>query len=141
MFSKWSFFIYYFIYLPVYVIRFSLSLVEINQRKFLRMFPKLVAEIIGTFIFLSVIIFTVNGSKDMGVNWLKIGLGLAIAVLLVGSISGAHLNPAVSLMFYLNNQLPADELGLYWVGQVIGASLALILYRYFDPYLRASKNN
>ncbi len=105
------------------------------------MFPKLVAEALGTFIFLSVIIFTVNGSKDMGVNWLKIGLALGISILLFGAISGGHFNPAVSLMFYLNNQLPADELGLYWVGQVIGASLALILYRYFDPYLRASKNN
>ena len=105
------------------------------------MYPKLIAEILGTFIFLSVIIFTVNGAKDMGVNWLKIGLALGIAILLFGAISGGHFNPAVSLMFYLNNQLPADELGLYWVGQVIGASLALILYRYFDPYLRASKNN
>ncbi len=105
------------------------------------MFPKLIAEALGTFIFLSVIIFTVNGSKDMGVNWLKIGLALGISILLFGAISGGHFNPAVSLMFYLNNQLPADELGLYWVGQVIGASLALILYRYFDPYLRASKNN
>lgn len=105
------------------------------------MFPKLVAEALGTFIFLSVIIFTVNGAKDMGVNWLKIGLALGISILLFGAISGGHFNPAVSLMFYLNNQLPADELGLYWVGQVIGASLALLLYRYFDPMLRASKNN
>ncbi len=104
------------------------------------MFPKLVAEAIGTFIFLSVIIFTVNGAKDMGVNWLKIGLALGISILLFGAISGGHFNPAVSLMFYLNNQLAADELGLYWVGQVIGASLALILYRYFDPLLRAQKS-
>ena len=104
------------------------------------MFPKLVAEALGTFIFLSVIIFTVNGAKDMGVNWLKIGLALGIAIILFGAISGGHFNPAVSLMFYLNNQLPADELGLYWVGQVIGASLALLMYRYFDPMLRASKN-
>jgi glycerol uptake facilitator-like aquaporin len=104
------------------------------------MFPKLVAEAIGTFIFLSVIIFTVNGAKDMGVNWLKIGLALGISILLFGAISGGHFNPAVSLMFYLNNQLAADELGLYWVGQVIGASLALILYRYFDPLLRSAKN-
>ncbi len=104
------------------------------------MFPKLVAEAIGTFIFLSVIIFTVNGAKDMGVNWLKIGLALGISILLFGAISGGHFNPAVSLMFYLNNQLAADELGLYWVGQVIGASFALILYRYFDPLLRAQKS-
>jgi aquaporin Z len=104
------------------------------------MFPKLVAEAIGTFIFLSVIIFTVNGAKDMGVNWLKIGLALGISILLFGAISGGHFNPAVSLMFYLNNQLAADELGLYWVGQVIGASLALLLFRYFDPLLRAQKS-
>lgn len=105
------------------------------------MFNKLFAEIIGTFIFLSVIIFVVNGSKDMGVNWLKIGLALGVMILLFGSISGSHVNPAVSLMFYLNNQLPPEELGIYWIGQVIGASLALALYKFYEADLRASNLN
>jgi glycerol uptake facilitator-like aquaporin len=99
------------------------------------MFNKLLAEIIGTFIFLAVIIFVVNGSKDMGVNWLKIGLALGVMILLFGSISGANLNPAVSLMFYLNNQISLEELGIYWIGQVIGASLALALYKFYEPEL------
>ncbi len=105
------------------------------------MFNKLLAEIIGTFIFLGVIIFVVNGSKDMGVNWLKIGLALSVMILLFGSISGCHVNPAVSLMFYLNNQLPAEELGIYWIGQIIGASLALALYKFYESDLRASNLN
>lgn len=105
------------------------------------MFNKLLAEIIGTFVFLGVIIFVVNGSKDMGVNWLKIGLALSVMILLFGSISGAHVNPAVSLMFYLNNQLPAEELGIYWIGQVIGASLALALYKFYEADLTANNLN
>lgn len=103
------------------------------------MFNKFLAEIIGTFVFLGVIIFVVNGSKDMGVNWLKIGLALGIMILFVGSISGGHFNPAVSLMFYLNNQLAGGELGIYWVGQVIGATLALVLFKYYEKDL--VKNN
>jgi glycerol uptake facilitator-like aquaporin len=105
------------------------------------MFNKLLAEIIGTFVFLGVIIFVVNGSKDMGVNWLKIGLALGVMILFVGSISGGHFNPAVSLMFYLNNQLPAEELGIYWIGQVIGASLALALYKFYQADLTSNNLN
>ncbi len=105
------------------------------------MFNKLLAEIIGTFIFLGVIIFVVNGSKDMGVNWLKIGLALGIMISLFGSISGAHLNPAVSLMFYLNNQLAPEELGIYWIGQIIGAALALSLYKFYQTDLTANNLN
>jgi glycerol uptake facilitator-like aquaporin len=105
------------------------------------MFNKLLAEIIGTFVFLGVIIFVVKGSKDMGVNWLKIGLALGIMILFVGSISGGHFNPAVSLMFYLNNQLPLEELGVYWIGQVVGAALALSLFKFYEADLGGKNLN
>ena len=103
------------------------------------MMKKVVAEIIGTFVFLGAIIMVVNGSKDMGVNWLKIGLTLAVMILFLGGISGGHFNPAVSLMFYLNNQLAAEELGLYWIAQVVGASLALFLYKYYESDVVGNK--
>ena len=94
---------------------------------------KFVAEIIGTFIFLSVIIFVVNGSKGDNMNWFKIGLALGIMILLFANVSGAHFNPAVSFMFYMNNQLPINELGIYVFGQIIGAILALTLFTYYKP--------
>ncbi len=97
------------------------------------MCKKVVAEIIGTFIFLSVIIFVVNGSKDGNMNWFKIGLALGVMILLFGNISGGHFNPAVSFMFYMNNQLSMNELGTYWVGQFIGAILAFMLFKYYQP--------
>jgi aquaporin Z len=104
------------------------------------MLHKLLAEAIGTAIFLGVIIFVVNGPKDVGgLNWLKIGLTLGVMILFLGPVSGGHFNPAVSLMFYLNQQLPLSELGLYWGGQVIGALVALLLYKYFEPDLRTKK--
>ena len=58
---------------------------------------KFVAELVGTFIFLGVIIHVVNKNEQIG--WIKVGLALSVAILLVGNVSGGHFNPAVSFMF------------------------------------------
>jgi aquaporin Z len=94
---------------------------------------KFLAEVIGTFVFLGVIIVSVAGKSltvaDKAVTWVKVGLALSIAILLVGNISGSHLNPAVSLMFYLHKDLNAEELIIYIVAQFIGAILAYMMYK------------
>ena len=94
---------------------------------------KFVAELIGTFVFLGVIIVNVSGKSlsmyEKAENWLKIGLALSIAILLVGGISGANLNPAVSIMFYLHKDLTFEELMIYILAQVIGAVLAFTMYK------------
>ena len=89
---------------------------------------KFISEIIGTFIFLSTIIVVVNRLKP-SVNFLKIGLALSISIIIFGQISGGHFNPAVSYMFYLNKQLTLQEFFIYVIGQIIGASLSLGLFR------------
>ena len=61
-------------------------------------FISYVAEYIGTF-FLILSIFASGG------NPLVIGGALAVVVLLVGSISGGHINPAVSLAMYMNGSI------------------------------------
>lgn len=94
---------------------------------------KFVAELVGTFVFLGVIIVSVAGKSltvaDKAETWIKIGLALSISILLVGNISGSHLNPAVSLMFYLHKDLNAEELIIYIVAQFIGAILAYMMYK------------
>jgi len=95
------------------------------------MLGKFLAEILGTFVFLSIIIISVNSVKNDNklFAWLKIGLGLSIAILLVGSVSGAHLNPAVTFMFYLNNDIQIQSVFIYVIAQLIGASLAYFYYK------------
>jgi glycerol uptake facilitator-like aquaporin len=102
------------------------------------MIGKFLAEILGTFIFLSVIMISFNqknaSESESAFNWLKIGLTLAIAILLVGKISGGHLNPAVSYLFYINKDITLETLIIYIIAQIIGATLAFFYYSNIEKY-------
>ena len=90
------------------------------------------AELIGTFVFLGVIITSGHAttrSKD-ALTWIKIGLALSVAILLVGFISGGMLNPAVSLMLYINNDISMEKMIVSIFAQIIGAILAYFYYMY-----------
>ncbi len=65
---------------------------------------------------------------------------LAALIALLGPISGAHLNPAVSLVQGLRRALPRDEAGAYMVAQVVGCCLgALLAHAMFSiPLLQSS---
>ena len=92
-----------------------------------KLLKKASVELIGTFIFLGVIITVVNDKKSLN-NWLKIGLALSIVIVLFGSISGGNFNPAVSFMLFMNKQLTSVELLVYIIAQLLGGLLA---YLYF----------
>ena len=77
-------------------------------------------EFLGTFVFLSVIIAT--GKPIL------IALALLLVILLGGSISGGHFNPAVSLMFWANGALSNGKLAGYIVAQALGGLGALGVY-------------
>eukprot|EP00440_Ansanella_granifera_P008934 gb/GFBE01009682.1/.p1 GENE.gb/GFBE01009682.1/~~gb/GFBE01009682.1/.p1 ORF type:complete len:484 (+),score=147.46 gb/GFBE01009682.1/:1-1452(+) len=90
---------------------------------------KLVAECIGTFI----LSFTVVNNIQAGSNLaaLSIASSLMIGVYCTGSVSGGHLNPAVTLGLFLAGKLggpggaiPVVEALLYFVSQLVGATLA-----------------
>lgn len=90
---------------------------------------KFFAELIGTFILVFVGTGTVafgNGMEGIGHVGIALAFGLSIvaAAYSIGTVSGAHLNPAVSIAMFVNKRLSAKDLANYIVAQVIGALLA-----------------
>ncbi len=55
------------------------------------------------------------------------GLGLIIAGMIIGNISGCHINPAVSLAMFLSNKLSLKDFVGYVIAQVLGAILGIFL--------------
>src|SRR6266699_6859600 len=57
------------------------------------------------------------------------GLGVMLGIFVCGAISGAHLNPAVTLGLAVRGKLAWNKVLAYWLAQVLGAFVAaLILY-------------
>ena len=70
---------------------------------------------------------------NTGIGFLGVALAFGLTVLTaayaVGSISGGHFNPAVSLGLYFGKRFPASDLLPYIVAQVLGAVVAAgVLY-------------
>jgi aquaporin Z len=84
-----------------------------------------VAEFVGTFVFVFAIIGAVNSGSDL--TPLVIGFALMVMVYATGHISGAHLNPAVSVGVWLRGAIDAVGLGAYIIAQLLGAALAAAL--------------
>ena len=88
---------------------------------------KFVAELIGTFMLVFIgtgaVVFG-NGVEGLGHLGIAFGLAIVVAAYSIGTVSGAHLNPAVSIAMFVNKRLSSSELVNYILGQVVGAFLA-----------------
>jgi glycerol uptake facilitator-like aquaporin len=96
---------------------------------------RLVAEALGT----ALLVATVVGSgimaetltKDTALallgNTLPTGAILVVLITILGPISGAHFNPAVSLVFALKRELAAGDAALYIGAQVVGGILGTMI--------------
>jgi glycerol uptake facilitator protein len=66
-------------------------------------------------------------SKGQNAGWIVVatgwGLGVFVGAMAVGSISGAHLNPAVSLGLAITGKFPWAQVPAYVACQMIGAML------------------
>jgi len=65
-------------------------------------------------------------------NPLAIGAALALVILLIGPISGGHVNPAVSIVMASAGKLPIADLVPYCLAQVFGGLVALELYKRYQ---------
>lgn len=100
---------------------------------------KYIAEIIGTFALIfcgtgAIIINQQTGGvishAGVAATW---GLIVAAMIYTVGDISGAHLNPAVTIAFWVAKTFPAKEILPYIISQGIGAFLASFTLHYLFP--------
>lgn len=104
----------------------------------------LVGEVLGTFLLVlfgtgsvacAVLTGALQGLWQVAVVW---GFGVTIAIYCSAALSGAHLNPAVSLAFALlrPRSFPLERLLPYVVAQLAGAVLAgLAVWAIFAPFL------
>ncbi len=100
---------------------------------------KLLAELIGSFALVfagtgAIIINDVSGGAvtHVGVA-LTFGLVVLAMVYSLGDVSGAHLNPAVTLGFFAARRFPARDVAPYVLTQCAGALLASGLLRALFP--------
>lgn len=89
---------------------------------------KIFAEIIGTMVLVllgcGAAVFNYGGSTE--VQWVltvafAFGLSVAAMAYTIGPISGCHINPAITLGFWLSKRMTAKEALLYMCAQVVGA--------------------
>lgn len=86
----------------------------------------LIAEFIGTFSLAFAVLASVNGVISLQVPTpLIAGFTLFLAVLSIGGISGAHINPAVTLGLWSVKRISTSNALAYLVAQVVGAVAAL----------------
>jgi aquaporin Z len=84
----------------------------------------LLAEFLGTFL----LVLSVFAS---GGNAYVVGGTLALIILLIGKLSGGHVNPAISVAMFMKGSLSLKELMSYVLVQVLGGVASLYAYRVF----------
>ena len=98
----------------------------------------MVAEAYGTFLLTFIgatsitiandaTLFSAGPSLGLGFVGLAFGLALVAGIASVGSISGAHFNPAVTLSVYSSGRLPRSRVPPYIISQFIGATAAAVV--------------
>jgi aquaporin Z len=91
---------------------------------------RLFSELLGTFMLVLVAagggILHGQGQISLAAAVVAPGLMVMAIILFMGAVSGAHLNPAVSLAFALRGDFPWKRLPGYIVVQLVGAALACL---------------
>ena len=96
---------------------------------------KLFAELVGSCFLVMIVVGSGIMAENLSSNQLDIllantiatGAGLTVLIWIFISVSGAHFNPAVSLVMFLNKELRINEFLFFIFFQVIGGLLGVIL--------------
>lgn len=108
-----------------------------------------IGELLGTFILVLlgdgvVSACILNKTKAQNSGWIAIvlgwGIAVTVAVYVSGFMSGAYLNPAVTLAMAAIGSLPWSQVVTYLLAQFLGAMLgALVLYWHYYPHWKETK--
>ncbi|MBF88262.1 MAG: aquaporin [Candidatus Marinimicrobia bacterium] len=92
------------------------------------------AELIGTFLLTFIGgAAIINGDSGLIGIALAHGLTIALVICSLGHISGAHINPAVTIGFLVTGKIEAKDGLIYILSQLIGAMLAAYSLKVFVP--------
>lgn len=86
---------------------------------------------------------SLNKSKAQGGGWIVIAMGwgfaVMVGVLIAGPVSGAHLNPAVTLGLALAGQFPWASVAGYVIAQMAGGFLgAVLVWLFYKDHYKAT---
>jgi aquaporin Z len=99
-----------------------------------REWRRLFSELLGTFALVLAAagggLLHAKGQISLAAAVVAPGLMVTAIILFMGAVSGAHLNPAVSLAFRAARGLPVEAVPGYIVIQLIGATLACLFLRW-----------
>lgn len=108
------------------------------------------AEFFGTMLLIllgngSVAGVLLKNSKAENAGWLAIviawGLAVTISIYAVGSISGAHLNPAITLALCVSGDFPVNQVPGYILAQLAGAFAgAILVWLHYMPHWSKTDN-
>jgi glycerol uptake facilitator protein len=108
------------------------------------------AEFIGTLLLIVlgdgvVAAVVLKGTKSENAGWptIVIGWGLAVtfAIYAVGSVSGAHLNPAVTIALAYSGSFEWSEVPMYILAQFLGAFVgAILVWIQFFPHWKRTED-
>lgn len=100
-------------------------------------------EFLGTMLLLATVIGsgimgdTLAGGNDaiaLLANTIATGAILYVLITMFGSISGAHFNPAVSVVFFIKKEITSSVLVFYIVAQVLGGLLGMMIAHFMFDY-------
>ena len=100
---------------------------------------KYLAEILGTFalVFCGTGAIIINQHTNGAITHVGVAITFGFIVMAMiyalGNISGAHLNPAVTIAFTLAKKFQVKQVAPYIVSQLAGAFLASLVLRYLFP--------
>jgi aquaporin Z len=96
---------------------------------------RLFSELLGTFLLVlvgaggGVVNAVSNGAISRAAAVTAPGLMVLAIILFMGAVSGAHLNPAVSIAFATRGNFPWLRVPGYIIAQLVGSTLAVLLLR------------
>jgi aquaporin Z len=93
-------------------------------------YRRLFSEVLGTFMLVLVAagggLLHAKGEISLAASVVAPGLMVMAVILFMGAVSGAHLNPVVSLAFAMRRDFPWRRVAGYVIAQLLGAALACL---------------
>ncbi|MFO1476276.1 MAG: MIP/aquaporin family protein [Verrucomicrobiota bacterium] len=101
----------------------------------IKLFPALVAEVVGTFALAYVVLNTATAKGTAGNSNYGLAIGFTVMTMAfaLGAVSRGAFNPAVAVGITTMHLAKASELWLYLAGDFAGGALAALVFKFVNP--------